>query len=120
MQFLMSILEHPVLFVVLILCFMGFICMTYEFILRLSGRGGMGDGINLSSTRRSDDNLGGQPPYGLDGNRNANVGDAEIEGAEVIEDEDGNDTIEYIYGSDTDNYLTKWTEDNPEVGKETR
>lgn len=120
MQFLMSILEHPVLFVVLILCFMGFICMTYEFILRLSGRNGMGDGINLSSARRSDDNWSGQPPHWLDENRNANVGDAEIEGAEVIEDEDGNGTIEYIYGSDTDNYLTKWTEDNPEVGKETR
>ena len=44
-EFLTSLLGHPILFVSFLLVVMGVMCMTYEFILRLSGRkGGMGEG----------------------------------------------------------------------------
>lgn len=42
-EVLTILLEHPVTFVILVLCFLGFIGMTYEFILRLFGRKGMVD-----------------------------------------------------------------------------
>ena len=40
-QIFMALLEHPLVFGFLVLCFLGFVGMTYEFILRLFGRKGM-------------------------------------------------------------------------------
>ena len=36
-QIFMALLEHPLVFGFLVLCFLGFVGMTYEFILRLLG-----------------------------------------------------------------------------------
>ena len=40
-QIFMALLEHPLVFGFLVLCFLGFVGMTYEFVLRLFGRKGM-------------------------------------------------------------------------------
>ena len=109
MQFLIALLEHPVLLVILTLCFMGFICMTYDFILRLFGKKGMGDGINLSNTKWPDDLSDDPPPAPPEtanvpkpptGPKDTLVGEAEIEGGEEVEDDEGNTEFHYIYKSD--------------------
>lgn len=40
-QILLMLLEHPLTLGFCILCFMGLVAMTYEFILRLFGKRGM-------------------------------------------------------------------------------
>lgn len=109
MQFLLALLEHPVLLVILTLCFMGFVCMTYEFILRLFGKKGIGDGINLSNTRWPDDLEDDPPPPPPEpakvpkpptGPKDTLVAEADIEGGEEVEDENGNTEFHYIYKSD--------------------
>jgi hypothetical protein len=40
-QALLILVEHPLTFGFIILCFLGFIGMTYEFILKLFGRKGI-------------------------------------------------------------------------------
>ena len=40
-QALLILVEHPLTFGFLVLCFMGLVGMTYEFILRLFGRKGI-------------------------------------------------------------------------------
>ena len=42
-EVLTILIEHPLTFGFLVLCFLGFVGMTYEFILRLFGRKGMTD-----------------------------------------------------------------------------
>lgn len=107
MQFLLALLEHPVLLVILLMVFMGFIAMTYEFILKLFGKKSLGDGINLSNTRCPDDLADDPPPpepakvpKPPTGPKDTLVAEADIEGGEEVEDENGNIEFHYIYKSD--------------------
>ena len=110
MQFLISLLDHPILLVILLMCFLGFIGMTYDFVLRLYGKKPF-----LVRPGNDDDEDSTEPP------EPANVpkpptdpndtlkGEAEIEGAEEVEDEDGNKTVEYIFKAE-DNPYDNWPE----------
>lgn len=112
MQFLIALLEHPVLLVILAMFFMGFVGMTYEFILRLCGKKPF---LEQTLQNIKDEDNNSEPP------EPANVpkpptspndtlkGEAEIEGAEEVEDEDGNKTVEYIFKAE-DNPYDNWPE----------
>lgn len=110
MQFLIALLEHPVLLVILLMCFMGFMGMTYEFILRLCGKKPflempMDDGYDYDDdVEPSEPSNVPKPPTNPDDvlKGEAELDNNEIEGAEEIEDEDGNKTVEYIYCADKD------------------
>ena len=103
-QIFLTLIEHPMLFGFLVLCFMGVLAMTYEFLLRLFKRKGMCN--ETCGFRYPDDTEDDPPPP-----EPANVpkpptdpddvleGAAEIEGAEEVEDKNGDTTVEYIYGS---------------------
>ena len=99
MQFLMALLEHQVLLIILLMCFMGFIGMTYDFILRLRGKQPFLERSNGGNVADEDST---EPPRSANVPKTPNDSDdtfdgaAEIEGAEEVEDEDGNTTIEYI------------------------
>lgn len=110
MEFLIALLDHPVLLVVILMFIMGFVGMTYEFILRMCGK------KPFLETPNGDEGGNKEPP------EPANVpkpdtdpddelkGAAEIpDGAEEVEDEDGNATVEYTYTTDFD----KWWKSVP-------
>ena len=107
MQFLLALLEHPVIFVILLMIFMGFIAMTYDFILKMFGKKSLGDGLVPSNTKWPDD-LADDPPHPEPakvpkpptGPRDTLVSEADIEGGEEVEDENGNTEFHYIYKSD--------------------
>ena len=103
MQFLTNILEHPVLFVILLMFVMGFVGMTYDFILKLFGKKPL-HFFNYSTDYEKDEGKNNEPP------EPANVpkppappsdtlkGAEEIpDGAEELENEDGTTTVEYTY-----------------------
>jgi len=103
MQFLIALLEHPVLLVILAMFFMGFVGMTYEFILRLCGKKPFLE-QTLQNLKAEDNNS--EPPEPVNvpkpptGPNDTLEGEAEIEGGEEVEDEDGNVEFHYIYKSD--------------------
>lgn len=100
MQFLLALLEHPGILISLLVFILVFIGMTYEFILRLFGKGTS----NISSPKvDGDDDSEEEPPEPANvpkpptGPKDTLKGEAEIEGAEEIEDEDGNVSTELFY-----------------------
>lgn len=115
MEFLIALLDHPVLLVVILMFIMGFVGMTYEFILRLCGKDPFLD-------KPSQDNGGAneEPPEPANVPKPDTDPDDELEGAEEIpdgaeevEDEDGNATVEYTYSTDIDKWwesVPKWDE----------
>ena len=107
MQFLLTLLEHPVILVRLLMFFMGFVGLTYEFILRLSGKKGMCEEKGcLGNVRFPDDTQDDPPPEPAKvpkppvGPKDTLSEEAEIEGGEEVEDENGNIEFHYIYKSD--------------------
>ena len=109
MQFLLALLEHPVIFVILLMIFMGFIAMTYDFILKMFGKKSLGDGLFPSNTKWPDDLADDPPPPPPEpakvpkpptGPKDTLVAEADIEGGEEVEDENGNIEFHYIYKSD--------------------
>lgn len=121
MQFLMALLEHPVLLVILLMFFMGFVGMTYEFILRMCKKPPFLD----APIQNDEDNEDGgeaeppepanvpKPPTEPDGELK---GAAEIpDGAEEVEDEDGNLTVEYTYTTLPNNFWEKNWDKNKQV-----
>ena len=106
MQFLLALLEHPVLLVILLMFFMGFVGLTYEFILKLMGKKGMCHEITPSNSRWPDDLEDDPPPEPANvpkpptGPKDTLVAEADIEGGEEVEDENGNVDFHYIYKSD--------------------
>ena len=59
-QILLMLLEHPLTFGFIILCALGFIRMTYDFILRLFGRKGFPN--VLESENKDDTSPKEEPP----------------------------------------------------------
>ena len=98
MQFLMALLEHPIVLVVLLMFFMGFVGMTYEFILRMCGKKPFVEPSARGSYR------GDEPPEQASVPKPPTDPDGELQaaeeipdGAEEVEDEDGNVTVQYTY-----------------------
>lgn len=112
MEFLMALLEHPVILLMLLMFFMGFVGMTYEFILRMCGK----KPFLETSPSEGDE----EPPEQANVPKPDTDPDDELEGAEEIpdgaeevEDEDGNATVEYTYSTDIDKWwesVPKWDE----------
>lgn len=111
MQFLMALLEHQVLLVILLMFFMGFVGMTYEFILRLFEKRSMKEWLPAPDclSRWPDDLEDDPPPPPPEpakvpkpptGPKDTLVAESDIEGGEEVEDENGNTTFHYIYKSD--------------------
>lgn len=110
MQFLMALLEHPVILLVLLMFFMGFVGMTYEFILRMCGK------KPFLETPNKDEGGSKEPPEPANVPKPPTDPDDELEGAEEIPDgaeeivdEDGNTTVQYTYSTDFD----KWWKSLP-------
>ena len=110
MQFLMALLEHPVILLVLLMFFMGFVGMTYEFILRMCGK------KPFLETPNGDEGGSKEPPEPANVPKPPTDPDDELEGAEEIPDgaeeivdEDGNTTVQYTYSTDFD----KWWKSLP-------
>ena len=107
-DFLTALLGHPILFVIVLLVMLGFMGMTYEFILRLFGKKSMKEWLPSSdSIPRWPDDLEDEPPPEPAKVPKPPVGpkdtlseEAEIEGGEEVEDENGNIEFHYIYKSD--------------------
>lgn len=114
MQFLMALLEHPVLLVILLLFFMGFVGMTYEFILRMCKKPPFLGEIEEDDDEPPEPANVPKPPTDPDGELK---GAAEIpDGAEEVEDEDGNLTVEYTYTTLPNNIWEKhWDDKNKQV-----
>lgn len=111
MEFLIALLDHPVLLVVILMFIMGFVGMTYEFILRMCGKKPF-----LEPPKQD----GNEPPEPANVPKPDTDPDDELKGAEEIpdgaeevEDEDGNTTVEYTYSTDIDKWwesVPKWDE----------
>ena len=106
-SFFTSLLDHPILLVVMLMFFLGFVGMTYEFILRLCGKSPFCP--ELKDVENKDDteppelaNVPKTPNDPDDVLEGAAKFDDKIEGAEEVEDEDGNTTIEYVFTTDND------------------
>lgn len=115
MEFLIALLDHPVLLVVILMFIMGFVGMTYEFILRLGGKEAF-----LEKPSQGNGGENKEPPEPANVPKPDTDPDDELEGAEEIpdgaeevEDEDGNTTVEYTYSTDID----KWWESVPKWDK---
>lgn len=106
-SFFTALLDHPILLVIMLMFFMGFVGMTYEFILRLCGKSPF-----LPDPQDVEEDEGETEPP-----EPANVpkppqppkdtlkGAEEIpDGAEEIVDEDGNTTVQYTYSTDFDQW----------------
>lgn len=85
-QILLILVEHPLTFGFLILCFMGLVGMTYEFILRLFGRKGImdNDGKPFANGKKK-----GEDPLEHANVRNPDGPDDTLEAEEDIPVEDG-------------------------------
>ena len=94
MQFLIALLDHPVILVVLLLFSLLFAGLTFEFILKLAGKKGMMGEKNTFNVGYPNDLDDCSSDASDDKNSNRHE---EIEGAEEIEDENGGVTVEYIY-----------------------
>lgn len=110
MQFLLALLEHPVILLVLLMFFMGFVGMTYEFILRMCGK------KPFLETPNGNEGGSKEPPEPANVPKPPTDPDDELEGAEEIPDgaeeivdEDGNTTVQYTYSTDFD----KWWKSLP-------
>ena len=110
MQFLLALLEHPVILLMLLMFFMGFVGMTYEFILRMCGK------KPFLETPTKDEGGNEEPPEPANVPKPPTDPDDELEGAEEIPDgaeeivdEDGNTTVQYTYSTDFD----KWWKSLP-------
>ncbi len=110
MQFLLALLEHPVILLMLLMFFMGFVGMTYEFILRMCGK------KPFLETPNVDEGGSEEPPEPANVPKPPTDPDDELEGAEEIPDgaeeivdEDGNTTVQYTYSTDFD----KWWKSLP-------
>lgn len=106
----MALLEHPVILLVLLMFFMGFVGMTYEFILRMCGK------KPFLETPNGDEGGSEEPPEPANVPKPPTDPDDELEGAEEIPDgaeeivdEDGNTTVQYTYSTDFD----KWWKSLP-------
>jgi hypothetical protein len=91
----------------MLIFFLGFAGMTYEFILRLCGKSPFCP--ELKDVENKDDaeppepaNVPKTPNDPDDVLEGAAKFDDKIEGAEEVEDEDGNTTIEYVFTTDND------------------
>ena len=113
MEFLMALLEHPMLLVVILMFFMGFVGMTYEFILRICGKKPFLEPPVKDDPSEDPPEPANVPKPDTDPNDELE-GAAEIpDGAEEVEDEDGNTTVEYTYSTDIDKWwqsVPKWDE----------
>lgn len=105
MQFLMALLEHPVILLVLLMFFMGFVGMTYEFILRMCGK------KPFLETPNRDEGGNEEPPEPANVPKPPTDPDGELQaaeeipdGAEEVEDEDGNTTVQYTYSKSIAGY----------------
>ena len=105
MQFLLALLEHPVILLMLLMFFMGFVGMTYEFILRMCGK------KPFLETPTKDEGGSEEPPEPANVPKPPTDPDDELEGAEEIPDgaeeivdEDGNTTVQYTYSTDFDQW----------------
>lgn len=108
MEFLIALLDHPVLLVVILMFVMGFVGMTYEFILRMCGKDPF-----LDKPSQGNGSANEEPPEPANVPKPDTDPDDELEGAEEIEDEDGNATVEYTYTTDFDKWwesVPKWDE----------
>lgn len=113
MQFLLALLEHPVILISLLVFILVFIGMTYEFILRLFGKGTSNTSFPQVD---GDDDSEEEPPEPANVPKPPTDPDDELEGAEEIPDgaeeivdEDGNTTVQYTYSTDFD----KWWKSLP-------
>lgn len=111
MEFLIALLDHPVLLIVILMFIMGFVGMTYEFILRLCGKEAF---LEKPSQGKGGENK--EPPEPANVPKPPTDPDDELEGAEEIPDgaeeivdEDGNTTVQYTYSTDFD----KWWKSLP-------
>ena len=102
-SFWTALLDHPILLVIMLMFFMGFVGMTYEFILRLCGKSPF---LPDPQDGEEEDEGESEPPEPANvpkpptGPKDVLEGAAEIDGAEEIEDDDGTKTYEYIYRSE--------------------
>lgn len=110
MQFLIALLEHPIIILMMLMFFMGFVGMTYEFILRMCGK------KPFLETPNGDEGGSEEPPEPANVPKPPTDPDDELEGAEEIPDgaeeivdEDGNTTVQYTYSPDFD----KWWKSLP-------
>lgn len=113
MQFLLALLEHPGILISLLVFILVFIGMTYEFILRLFGKGTSNTSFPQVD---GDDDSEEEPPEPANVPKPPTDPDDELEGAEEIPDgaeeivdEDGNTTVQYTYSTDFD----KWWKSLP-------
>ena len=113
-SFCTALLDHPILLVILLMFFMGFVGMTYEFILRLCGKSQFLPNLPKNNEDGNSEPLEPtnvpKPPVPP----SDTLMDAEEipDGIEEIENEDGTTTVEYTYAPHDSNGWEKelWPE----------
>lgn len=98
-SFCTELLNHPILLVIMLMFFMGFVGMTYEFILRLCGKSPF-----LPNQQNVEDEGNCEPPEPANVPKppqppkdTLNAAKEIPDGVEEVENEDGTFTVEFTY-----------------------
>ena len=104
-SFCTELLNHPILLVILLMFFMGFVGMTYEFILRLCGKSPF-----LPNQQNVEDEGNNEPPEPTNVPKptqppkdTLNAANEIPDGVEEVENEDGTFTVEFTYPNEESN-----------------
>ena len=113
-SFCTELLNHPILLVIMLMFFMGFVGMTYEFILRLCGKSPF-----LPNQQNVEDEGNNEPPEPANVPKppqppkdTLNAANEIPDGVEEVDNEDGTFTVEFTYPTEESNEV-KYTL-NPE------
>ena len=113
-SFCTELLNHPILLVIMLMFFMGFVGMTYEFIQRLCGKSPF-----LPNQQNVEDEGNNEPPEPTNVPKpphppkdTLNAAKEIPDGVEEVENEDGTFTVEFTYPTEESNEV-KYTL-NPE------
>ena len=98
-SFCTELLNHPILLVIMLMFFMGFVGMTYEFILRLCGKSPF-----LPNQQNVEDEGNNEPPEPANVPKppqppkdTLNAANEIPDGVEEVDNEDGTFTVEFTY-----------------------
>ena len=113
-SFCTELLNHPILLVIMLMFFMGFVGMTYEFILRLCGKSPF-----LPNQQNVEHEGNNEPPEPANVPKppqppkdTLNAANEIPDGVEEVDNEDGTFTVEFTYPTEESNEV-KYTL-NPE------
>ena len=104
-SFCTELLNHPILLVIMLMFFMGFVGMTYEFILRLCGKSPF-----LPNQQNVEDEGNNEPPEPTNVPKprqppkdTLNAANEIPDGVEEVDNEDGTFTVEFTYPTEESN-----------------